>query len=84
MAKLVARDEIISKTREFLKKYLDNKQITLDQNIFGKGLVNSLFAMQLVMFVEKEFELQVEPSELDQKYFSTLSAIANFVSSKSS
>jgi len=35
-----------------------------DEDLFAAGLVNSLFAMQLVLFVEKKFSIKVENQDL--------------------
>lgn len=53
-----------------------------DQEIFSTGTVSSLFAMQLVMFVEKHFGIMVEDEDLDMANFSTLQSLSNFVSRK--
>ena len=71
------------KTRNFLQKYFQNLELTNDQDIFALGFVNSLFAMQLVLFVEKEFALQIEDEDLDIDNFRSLNAIAALVERKS-
>jgi phosphopantetheine binding protein len=43
---------------------------------------NSLLAMQLVAFVEKEFGLAVEDEDLDLDNFRSIRAIADFVARK--
>lgn len=50
-----------------------------DEDIFAAGLVNSLFAMQLVVFVEKEFEIQVANEDLERDNFRTVDSIARLV-----
>jgi acyl carrier protein len=50
--------------------------------MFVLGVVNSLFAMQLVMFVEKEFQITVENEDLDFANFQSISAIAHLVDRK--
>jgi len=42
------------------------------EDIFERGLVNSLFAMQLVMFVEREFAIVVERQDLDIRHFCSI------------
>lgn len=74
--------EIKAKIRTFLSKYLRNHQPDDDQDIFALGLVNSLFAMQLVNFVEKEFGISVEQEDLEIENFSTINAIAGLVQHK--
>lgn len=51
-------------------------------DIFKLGLVNSLFAMQLVMFVEQEFGISVEGEDLDLDNFCSVRAISAFVTRK--
>jgi acyl carrier protein len=46
------------------------------------GFVNSLFAMQLVLFVEKEFDVRVENDDLDLENFRSANAIVRFVERK--
>ena len=74
---------IQTKTRAFLQKHFQNIELTDDQDIFALGFVNSLFAMQLVLFVEKEFGLQIEDEDLDIDNFRSLNAIAALVERKS-
>lgn len=73
---------IQTKIRSFLMKFFENIELADDQDIFALGFVNSLFAMQLVLFVEKEFELKVDDEDLDIDNFRTLNAIAALVERK--
>ena len=59
----MTKDDIKKKVRTFLKKYI-KEEITDDQNLFKSGLISSLFAMQLVLFVEKDFKIKVENEDL--------------------
>ncbi|AUS77116.1 acyl carrier protein [Actinoalloteichus sp. AHMU CJ021] len=56
-------------------------QITLDddQDIFALGFVNSLFAMELVMFVEQRLGVRVPNDELRRENFSSVTAMAALV-----
>ncbi len=74
--------EIKPKIRAFLSRYLRNHEPGDDEDIFAQGLVNSLFAMQLVGFVEKEFGIQVESDDLEIENFSTINAIVALVERK--
>jgi len=75
-------DEIKEKTRAFLLRFIKNHNLNDDDDIFARGFVNSLFAMQLILFVEKEFAIKVENEDLDLKNFNSLNAIAVFVAKK--
>jgi acyl carrier protein len=65
--------------RTFLTESLKAADLQDSDNIFEKGLVNSLFAMQLVMFIENTFNLRVENEELDLINFNSINAMAEFV-----
>lgn len=72
----------MEKTREFLGQFISETDIDPDLDLFESGLVNSLFAMQLLLFVESEFAVQVTDEDLDLKNFRSLSAVSAFVMSK--
>lgn len=71
-----------ARIRAFLATFFNNLDITDDQDIFALGFVNSLFAMQLVLFVEKEFGFSVENEDLDVDNFRSIDAIANLIERK--
>lgn len=70
------------KIRKFLGKFFDESSVQDGDNIFEKGLVNSLFAMQLVTFIEKEFDISILNQELDIENFKSINAICSLVQSK--
>lgn len=74
--------DIKTKLRGFLAGHFKNYDLKDGEDIFSLGFVNSLFAMQLVMFVEKEFGLTVENDDLDMDNFRTIDAISGFVERK--
>jgi len=75
----VSADTIMTKILEFLGQSIGDTDIDADLNLFESGLVNSLFAMQLLLFVEKEFGIEVTNEDLDYKNFQSLNAITAFV-----
>ncbi|WP_068773796.1 acyl carrier protein [Paenibacillus sp. FJAT-26967] len=70
------------KIKIFLSRFFKSRELQDEDDIFALGFVNSLFAMQLVMFLEKEFNIVMEPGDLDIDHFRTIKAIVNFVDSK--
>ncbi|MCG7534493.1 phosphopantetheine-binding protein [Pseudoalteromonas sp. OOF1S-7] len=74
---------IVNTVRQFLEEYIRVEKFENDENIFAKKYVNSLFAMQLILFIEKSFGIKVENEDLDIDNFSSVNAITDFVSSKS-
>lgn len=76
--------EVKSKLKEFISRFFRNHELGDDEDIFLLGFVNSLFAMQLVMFIEKEFNMQIDNKDLDLNNFRTINSIVNLIESKSS
>jgi len=50
-----------------------------DDNLFESAIVNSLFAVQLMTFIEKTFAIEVEMDDLDIDNFKSLNATTAFV-----
>lgn len=75
-------DEIKSKVKNFLSKYIKNKNLEDDKDFFAEGLLNSLFAMQLVLFVEKTFNIKVENDDLNIQNFNSVISITKLVNQK--
>ena len=75
-------DTTREKIRSFLSKYIGNHQLDDSTEIFRSGYVNSLFAMQLVMFIEKEFSFRLEGNDLGLDNFKSIAAIANLIAAK--
>lgn len=74
--------DCMSRIKEFLGQFISNTDIDPDDNLFASGLVNSLFAMQLVLYVEKEFDVQMSNEDLDFENFKSLNAIIGFIDRK--
>jgi len=71
-----------AKIRNFLAQYFGNYELQNDEDIFALGFVNSMFAMQLVLFVEKEFNVTIENEDLDFENFRTINAMVSLVERK--
>lgn len=71
------------KIKEFLSRFFKSHDLGAEEDIFALGFVNSLLAMQLVAFVEKEFGVRVEDADLDLDNFRSIRAISCLVERKS-
>jgi methoxymalonate biosynthesis acyl carrier protein len=71
------------KIREFVGKHVRGHDLRDDEDIFASGFVNSMFAMQLVQFVEQAFGIAVENEDLEIDNFRSVDAIAALVERKS-
>ena len=63
----------------FITGRFPDVEITSDDDIFSLGFVNSLFATELVMFIEKAFDLTIPNDDLQIDNFRTVSAMAALV-----
>ncbi len=75
-------NETKQKILNFLSQFVHNDSLGESEDIFALGFVNSMFAMQMVLFVEKEFEISVDRDDLDFENFRSIRAIADLVDRK--
>ncbi|MDB9527425.1 phosphopantetheine-binding protein [Oscillatoria sp. CS-180] len=75
--------ETKDKIRNFLSKFITHQEWQDTDDIFALGFVNSMFAMQLVMFLEKEFLITIENEDLDLDNFRSIQAMSDFLARKS-
>ncbi|MGA4722138.1 acyl carrier protein [Fictibacillus nanhaiensis] len=75
-------EQIEPKIKKFLSRFFKKYEIQNDEDIFSLGFVNSLFAMQLVLFIEQNFEISVETQDMDLENFRTVNKMIAFVEKK--
>ncbi|WP_184502941.1 acyl carrier protein [Streptomyces botrytidirepellens] len=75
-------DEIERLVREFLAAAEDGPEPGADEDLFQSGRMDSLFALQLVNFTERTFDIEVDVDELDLAAFATIAKITEFVANK--
>jgi acyl carrier protein len=68
--------------RDFILRSITIPRLDDDDNLFESGIVNSLFAVQLMTFVEKTFAVEVGMDDLDIENFKSLNATTAFVLKK--
>ncbi|MGX5556795.1 acyl carrier protein [Bacillus cereus] len=78
--------ELNQKIRSFIEKqfvvFEDEAKFEDHHNIFEMGFVNSLFAMQLLEYIESEFGITVDNEDLDIQNFSTVNNIVALINRK--
>ncbi len=74
--------EIKEKIRGFLGKYIKEEYLDDQRDLFTEGHLNSLFALQLVLFVEKTFNFKVGNEDLGIENFDSINSITDFVKLK--
>lgn len=68
--------------RAFIQSSINLDGLGDDENLFESGIVNSLFAIQLMTFIERTFEIEVGTDDLDIENFKSIDATAAFVARK--
>ena len=72
--------------RELVAEFLNRRDASLrpdpDDELFATGMVNSLFAVELISFLERCFGVKFGVDDLDLDNFATLNRIAQTVSVK--
>ena len=69
-------------TTSELISMLSNRLKTLvrpEQDLFADGMINSMFALELVVQIENKFNVAVEGRDLDMANFRSVNAMANLV-----
>lgn len=66
----------------FLGRYFDTELVNKSTDLFSTGLVNSLFSMQLLMFLEKTYGITVENEDINIENFHTIEAILKYIERK--
>ena len=78
----VDQQEIKDILRTYMLSAIMMPDLGDDTDLFESGVVNSLFAIQLMTFVEKRFAVEMESDDLDIENFRSLNATAAFVARK--
>lgn len=68
--------------RSFIAKFVREHDLQDEDDIFALGLVDSMFAMQMVLFVEQAFGIEVVQDDLDLDNFRSIGALSRFVTRK--
>ena len=72
------------KLRAFLARHIAGRTIADEDQIFAAGFVSSMFAMQLVLFLEKNFKIAIGNDDLELKNFQSINAMAELIERKTS
>lgn len=69
--------------KEIVKTFLSSKnkntELDDDTNLFKNGFVNSLFALEIVTFIEKTFKVKLSKSDISKENFETVNKICALV-----
>ena len=67
------------------EQLLDNdidEDLDGDTDLLGSGILDSLGMVQLIAFVEKEFDFKVEPEDMVIENFMDVNSVCTYISGK--
>jgi methoxymalonate biosynthesis acyl carrier protein len=77
-----AENKVKERVASFILSSINVANLEEDDHLFESGIVNSLFAVQLMTFIEKTFQIEVGMDDLDIENFKSIKATAAFVMKK--
>lgn len=78
-------DHVKEQIRSFLKKNFPGAgrhRLSDDEALLATGIVDSLGVLDLVSFLEKQFQIRVADEELTPENFETIAALTSLICSK--
>lgn len=80
-------DTVMDRIRHFIVHDIifksDDSKIDIEDSLLEKGIIDSTGIIQLVTFLEKEFNIKVENQDLLPENFETVQSIAQLVKKRS-
>ncbi|MFC4634282.1 acyl carrier protein [Dokdonia ponticola] len=79
------KTEIENKLKEYITKNFfdgDPDSLTSDTQLLVSGIIDSISALEIVDFIEENFDVQFEAHEVDKENLSTISTLSNFIITK--
>ncbi len=61
----------------------EEDKLEYDEQLFESGLIDSLGFIKLVQFIEKEFNIQIDMSEVTMEKFGSINDIEQLITEKS-
>lgn len=75
-------NHIKKEVKLFLLNSFRIKDIAYADNLFDTGAMHSLFFIQLLVFIEKKYKIDLEVGEFEPKQLTSIDAIADFIANK--
>ena len=78
--------EIIERIRSYvIEEFLyarPDAEVGVEDHLLAKGVIDSMGVVELLEFIQEEYEITIEDEEITEENLGTLAAIANFVRMK--
>ena len=76
------KDEIIAKVDSYLRDEVlqqPERQINADEALISSGLIDSFSLVDVALFVEDNFDVHIDDTELNADTFDTLNQLADLI-----
>jgi acyl carrier protein len=78
--------DVVERTRNYvLEQFLyarTDVRLSESEPLFERGIVDSMGVVELVQFLENEYDILIDDDEVTEQHFRSLRSIAEFVCSK--
>ncbi|MFE9499891.1 acyl carrier protein [Streptomyces collinus] len=71
-----------TRVRRYLARHVDDVSLLDEWGLITGGLLDSLAAVALIAELERQFDIQIDDSDLDLENFDSIPAIVEFVTRK--
>jgi methoxymalonate biosynthesis acyl carrier protein len=80
------KSENTSMMKEIIRDYLfdniDIEELDNEEDLVEYGIINSLFAIQMTTFLEKEFGIKITLDDMDMENFKSVNSLLGMVKAK--
>ena len=72
------------KIRNFIARnyHIDKKEVSDEASLIKAGIIDSMGIVEMINFVEKEFNITVDDSEIEAENFEKLNSITSYIEKK--
>lgn len=68
--------------RDYLFDNIDIEELDNDEDLVEYGIINSLFAIQMTTFLEKEFSIKITLDDMEMDNFKSVNSLCGMVEAK--
>lgn len=79
------RNEIVDRLRQYMEKnfpLFSLQDVSMSDDLIEKGIIDSLGYLEIINYVEEEFDIAVEDSEVTPENFQSIDTIASYIQNR--
>lgn len=83
---MIDKDGVVERVRNFIVKEClgqdSSDELTNSTDLFESGIMDSFSALNMMSYIEKEFDIQFDSEDLDATTFVTVDSISDVIRNK--